>query len=124
MPRTVLVVDDEDDVRELTRLSLERVGGMTVLTARSAQEAVDVLDASPVDIVLLDVMMPDTDGPTALHRLRQTRHGAGVHMVFFTASVQEEQVAALRRLDVLGVLAKPFDPLTLPSMLHELAGWS
>ncbi|WP_432571976.1 response regulator [Kineococcus sp. SYSU DK005] len=123
MARTVLVVDDEPHLRELAALSLERVGGFTALTAGSAAECLAAVEEHRPDLVLLDAMMPGTDGPGTLALLRAHAAGAGVPVVFLTASVQRHQVQALGALDVLGVLGKPFDPLELPAQVRELAGW-
>ena len=123
MSQTLLVVDDEPDIRELARLSLERVGGFTVHTAGSADEALAVVEQVRPDLVLLDVMMPGTDGPTLLGRLRRVPGGAEVPVVFLTASVTDHQLAALHALDVLGVLSKPFDPMALPDQVRAVAGW-
>ncbi|WP_432484939.1 response regulator [Kineococcus esterisolvens] len=123
MARTVLVVDDEPHLRELAALSLERVGGFTALTAGTAAECLAAVAEHHPDLVLLDAMMPGTDGPGTLALLRAGAAGAGVPVVFLTAGVQRHQVRALESLDVLGVLSKPFDPLELPAQVRELAGW-
>lgn len=123
MSQTLLVVDDEPDIRELARLSLERVGGFAVLTAGSAEAALAAVEQSSPDLVLLDVMMPGTDGPTLLQRIRATPGGAQVPVVFLTASVQDHQLAELHALDVRGVLSKPFDPMTLPDQVRAVVGW-
>lgn len=123
MSRTLLVVDDEPDIRELARLSLERVGGFTVHTAGTADDAIALVDQVRPDLVLLDVMMPGTDGPTLLGRIRRSPGGEQVPVVFLTASVQDHQLAGLRALDVRGVLSKPFDPMTLSDQVRAVAGW-
>ncbi|MGN6332245.1 MAG: response regulator [Motilibacteraceae bacterium] len=124
MSRTLLVVDDEPDIRELARLSLERVGGFAVHTAGSADEALAAVEQVRPDLVLLDVMMPGTDGPALLARIRRSPGGEDVPVLFLTASVQDHQLAGLRALDVLGVLSKPFDPMTLPDQVRAVAGWA
>ena len=115
----ILVVDDEDDIRRVAALSLERVGGWEVVPAGSAVEAVAAAEAGGFDAVLLDVMMPDVDGPATLKRLRPIL-GPDVPVVFLTAKVQPADVARLRDLGAAGVLAKPFDPMRLPDELTEL----
>jgi CheY-like chemotaxis protein len=118
----ILVVDDEDDIRRVATLSLERVGGWEVVPASSAAEAVAAAEGGGLDAVLLDVMMPDVDGPATLQRLRPIL-GPGVPIVFLTAKVQPADVDRLRGLGAIGVLAKPFDPMRLPGELAEvLAG--
>jgi CheY-like chemotaxis protein len=122
--RTILVVDDEPDIRELARVSLEMVGGYQVVVAATGRAAVELIDSSAPDAVVLDVQMPGMDGPATLAALRGTTAGAQVPVVFLTASVQETQVAELRRLGAVGVLPKPFDPMTLPDQLRAVLAWS
>jgi CheY-like chemotaxis protein len=118
----ILVVDDEDDIRRVATLSLERVGGWEVVPASSAAEALAAAEGGGFDAVLLDVMMPDVDGPATLERLRPIL-GPGVPVVFLTAKVQPADIERLRGLGATGVLAKPFDPMRLPGELADvLAG--
>ena len=124
MSRLILVVDDEPDIRELAKLSLERVGGHRVVAAGSGAEALSLAAGLSPDAVLLDVQMPGMDGPTTLAALRAGAVDAGVPVVFLTADVHESRVADLRALDVVAVLAKPFDPMTLPDEISRLFGWS
>lgn len=118
-PPRALLVDDEDDIRRVARMSLERVGGWTVVDAASADEAVAAARAGSFDAVLLDVMMPDVDGPSTLALLRPLL-GPGVPVVFLTAKVQPADIARLCELGAAGVIAKPFDPMGLPGELARL----
>ena len=124
MSRLILVVDDEPDIRELARVSLERVGGHRVVAAGSGAEAVSLATESRPDAVILDVQMPGMDGPATLAALRASAGGAQVPVIFLTASVQESQVAELEALDVEAVLAKPFDPMTLSDDVGRIFGWT
>jgi CheY-like chemotaxis protein len=116
-----LLVDDEDDIRRVARMSLERVGGWTVTDASSAAQALAAAQEQRFDAVLLDVMMPDVDGPATLRLLRPII-GPDVPVVFLTAKVQPADVARLRELGAVGVIAKPFDPMGLPGELARLLG--
>lgn len=124
MSKTILVVDDEPDIRELIRLSLERLGGHRVLACATGAEALERLRSDEVDGVLLDVQMPGMDGPRVLQELRRIPRAADLPVVFLTASVLEVQMADLRALDARGVVRKPFDPLTLASEVAVALGWS
>jgi CheY-like chemotaxis protein len=115
----VLLVDDEDDIRRVARMSLERVGDWEVVDAGSCDEALTAAAGGGFDAVLLDVMMPDVDGPGTLERLRPVL-GPGVPVVFLTAKVQPADIERLRELGAAGVLAKPFDPMALPGQLEAL----
>lgn len=123
MSRSVLVVDDEPDIRELVRLSFELVGGHSTRTAASGAEALAAVREQRPDAVLMDVQMPGMDGPATLEALRAEGH-TDVPVVFLTASVLELELVELRALDCAGVLSKPFDPLTLANELGRLLGWT
>jgi len=117
----ILVVDDEDDIRRVATLSLERVGGWEVVPASSAAEAVAAAEDGGFDAVLLDVMMPDVDGPATLERLRPPL-GQDVPVIFLTAKAQTADVERLKALGAVGVIAKPFDPLSLSGELGAIIG--
>ena len=120
--KRVLVVDDDDIILEVAQMSLEAVAGWDVITASSGAEAVTTARAEVPDAIVMDVMMPDVDGPATLERLRPIL-GPGVPVVFLTAKVQPADIERLRGLGATGVLAKPFDPMRLPGELADvLAG--
>jgi CheY-like chemotaxis protein len=116
----LLLVDDDDDIRAIARMSLERIGGWEVVAAGSAAEAEAAARERAPDIVLLDVMMPDVDGPATLERLRPLIGDATV--VFLTAKTQASDLERLRALGAAGVIAKPFDPMALPGEVAGLVG--
>ncbi len=76
-------------------------------------------DITP-DLVLLDVMMPGTDGPTTLQRMRADPRFAGIPVVFVTAKAMPAEVARFRELGAIAVLAKPFDPMQLGQQVLTL----
>ncbi|HEX3041284.1 MAG TPA: response regulator [Solirubrobacterales bacterium] len=120
MKRRLLLVDDEDAIREIARISLERVGGWEVFAAASGREAVETVGrVGPVDAVLLDVMMPGLDGPSTMRALRAGPLATGVPFVFLTAKLQAVDRERLGRIGAAGVVAKPFDPMTLPEQLDR-----
>jgi CheY-like chemotaxis protein len=123
MSRRVLVVDDDDAIREVAQTSLELVAGWQVEVASSGQEAVELCVADPPDAVLLDVMMPLMDGPTTFARLQADPRTRMVPVVLLTAKVQPAERRRWEGLGVSGVLAKPFDPLRLAGQVADLLGW-
>ena len=123
MTHRVLVVDDEPDIREIARLSLERLAGWTVLTASNGVEAAEVARTESVDAVLLDVMMPGTDGPSTVSMLRAEQATAQLPIVLLTAKAQASDRQRLAELDVAGVIQKPFDPRTLADQIASLLHW-
>lgn len=121
---TVLLVDDEPDIRTIGEMALHDVGGWRVLTAASGAEALELIAEERPDLVLLDVMMPVMDGPSTLAALRREEATASIPVVFLTAKVQAAEVERYLALGAMGVLRKPFDPLSLADELREIVGAS
>lgn len=122
-PKQVLIVDDEDDIREVAGASLELTHGWTILTASNGKEAVDVATRTPLDAILLDVMMPDIDGPTAFGLLRADERSRHIPVILLTAKVQSTDRQRYLQLGVQGVIAKPFDPLQLGHAVAAILQW-
>lgn len=116
---SVLYVEDEADIRLVVELSLEDEG-FDLMTCASGQEALDKAKMLTPDLILLDVMMPGMDGPTTLERLRELPHVAHAPIIFMTAKVQPAEVAYYKDLGALGVVTKPFDPMTLADEIRKL----
>jgi len=123
LQRHVLVVDDDELLREVAKASIELVGGWRVSTAASGAEARRRAAAEQPDAILLDVMMPGLDGPTTLAGLRADASTRGIPVIFLTAKVASEDMPEWRRLGLAGVIPKPFDPMTLAADIADLLGW-
>lgn len=124
MPHKVLIIDDEDDIREVAALSLESVAGWDVVTASSgAQGLARAIEHQP-DAILLDVMMPGMDGPTTFRELRTNPATAKIPVLLLTAKVQSSDQRRFADLGVEAVLFKPFDPLTLSDQIAGALGWN
>ncbi len=119
----ILIVDDEDDIREVAALSLEITANWTVLTASSGQQGIEVAASTQPEAILMDVMMPGMDGPTTFKQLRANPVTAAIPVVLLTAKVQGVDQRRFAGLGVAGVLFKPFDPLTLASQIAQTLGW-
>ena len=124
MTRRVVVVDDEDDIREVAVLALETVAGFEVHPLPSGVGAVEVVARVRPDAVLLDVMMPVQDGPATLAALRRDERTRAVPVVFLTAKTQASEREQLAAMGASGVLAKPFDPMSLGDELAAVLGWA
>jgi CheY-like chemotaxis protein len=120
----VLIVDDDPGIREVAQMSLELVGGFDVTTASSGAAALEAARAARPDGILLDVMMPEMDGPDTLDALRRDAVLGDVPVIFLTAKVQAAERTRFVEMDVTGLIAKPFDPMTLPAQIAELFGWT
>ena len=109
----ILIVDDDADIRRVARLSLTRLGGMEVEEAASGAEALELARRQPPDAILLDVMMPGSDGPAVLAALRADAKTSHIPVLFLTAKAMTAEVERLRGFGCAAVLTKPFDPTTL-----------
>ena len=123
MPHRILIIDDEDDIREVAALSLETVAGWEVVVASSgAQGLVRAAEYNP-DAILLDVMMPGMDGPATFRELCKNPLTANIPVLLLTAKVQSNDQKRFADLGVRAVLVKPFDPLTLSTQIADVLGW-
>jgi two-component system OmpR family response regulator len=118
--RRVLLVDDEAELRELVELVLVHMAGLTVISASSGTEALAVGPQAHADVILLDVMMPGLDGPATLARLRAESWSVAIPIAFMTAEAGPEAVARYKALGAVGVIAKPFDPMTLADQVKAV----
>ena len=116
----VLFIEDEADIRLVAKMALERAGGLEVLACKSGEEALRRATQFRPDLVLLDVMMPEMDGPATLAKLRLLPGLELTPVIFITAKVQPGEIAHLKSLGALEVIAKPFDPMLLASQLTEI----
>lgn len=123
MSHRVLIIDDEDDIRQVAALSLETVAGWDVIVASSGAQGILRAQEHQPDAILLDVMMPGMDGPTTFRELRKNPATARIPVLLLTAKVQGPDQRRFADLGVEAVLLKPFDPLTLSTQMEQILGW-
>jgi CheY-like chemotaxis protein len=124
MARRILIIDDEDDIREVAALSLETVAGWEVMMAGSGAAGIVKAQEQRPDAILLDVMMPMMDGPTTFKELRALPETANIPVILLTAKVQAADQKRFSDLGVSAVMFKPFDPLTLAGDIARALGWT
>ena len=115
-----LIVDDEDDIREVARMSLELIGGWTVSVADSGADAITRARALVPDVILLDVMMPDLDGVATLQILSDDPTTCNIPVIFLTAKAQVGERRRLEEAGARGLIAKPFDPMNLAQEVETI----
>jgi len=120
--QSVLYVDDDPDICEVVKTTLCLMAGLRVHTAASGERAIEVALEGVPDLVLMDIMMPGLDGPSTLKRMRGNAALAHLPVIFMTAKLLPAEVAHFLQLGAIGVIGKPFDPLTLCDELFVL--WS
>jgi two-component system, OmpR family, response regulator len=116
----ILYVEDEPDIRFVAEMALQAVGGFSVISCASGEEALRAAPSARADLLLLDVMMPGMDGPGTLKALRALAATADTPVIFMTAKVQAAEVATYKALGALEVIAKPFDPMTLAARIQRI----
>jgi CheY-like chemotaxis protein len=118
----VLLIDDEEDIRKVGRLSLEAVGHFDTAVAASAKEGFDLARADQPDLILMDMMMPDVDGLAALAELKSTPELRDIPVIFMTAKAQPNEIEFYIESGAIGVVRKPFDPMLLPREITAILG--
>ena len=119
-----MIIDDEDDIREVAALSLETIAGWEVFVANSGTQGLARAIEHQPDAILLDVMMPAMDGPTTFRELRKNPATAKIPVLLLTAKVQSSDQRRFADLGVEAILLKPFDPLTLSTQIASILGWN
>jgi len=117
----MLHVDDETDIREVAAIALELDMDIRLTSVDSGQAALDALcDGLRPDVILLDVMMPRMDGPSVLKQLRRLPGLEATPVIFMTARVRSSEQDVFRATGAIGVITKPFDPMTLARQVRDL----
>ena len=117
----VLQVEDQDDIRDIVAISLSVDPSIQLKAAASGREALDLLSSGfQPHVILLDVMMPEIDGIETLSRLRGLPGHATTPVIFMTARTMDHERTLYMELGALGVIAKPFDPMTLARSVREI----
>ncbi len=116
----ILLVEDEQDIQTIAKMTLEMVGGFQVSLCNNGQEFIDNIEQINPDLIILDVMMPVVDGPTAFTQLQIDNRLNSCPVIFMTAKNQPHEVEALFALgeSVVEVIAKPFEPVGLVDKIN------
>jgi CheY-like chemotaxis protein len=123
MTKRILLVDDEDGVRRITQFSLEAAAGWKVLTASSGVEGLSIAETEQPDAILLDVMMPDLDGPTTFQQLQENPLTRSIPVILLTAKASPAEQQPLVALGVTGIITKPFKIPDLIAQIRAILNW-
>jgi CheY-like chemotaxis protein len=118
--RKILLVDDDQEILFIARMALESLGGFSVCTCGSGREALQRAMEFAPDLIVLDVMMPEMDGPAVLRALRLLPGLRATPVIFLTGLSYPAGVHADLGNGILGVISKPFDPISLPDRIRQL----
>jgi len=116
----ILHIDDDNDIRAIAKMSLETLGGYEVISCNSCNSALKELENHTPDFILIDVMMPEIDGPETLEIIRKQDKFKDIPVVFMTAKIMDSEIERLRQRDINGIIKKPFDPSELCSQIQKI----
>ena len=122
--KRILVIDDEDGIREIIQICLEAAAGWDVLTAASGSEGLATAQAEKPDAILLDVMMPDMDGPTTFRQLQADPTTQNIPTILLTAKAKISEQQQFIDLGVTGVITKPFKAQDLVNQIRKILHWN
>ncbi|UBF30012.1 response regulator (plasmid) [Kovacikia minuta CCNUW1] len=130
MTRRILIVDDEEDIRDVVRVSLEEFAGWLTIVAMSGIEGLQIAKSeakaseAAIDAILLDISMPDMDGFQMCEELKADPDTQKIPVIVLTAKVLPSDRQRFAELDVAGVITKPFNPITIWRQVAEILGWN
>ena len=116
----ICYVEDDEDIQRIVRMSLERIGNMSVEIVTDPLRAIEVMKACSPDLVMLDWMMPGMDGPALFRQMKQLPETASLPVVFITAKATQRDMEELAALGAAGTISKPFSPRDLPDQLRAI----
>jgi CheY-like chemotaxis protein len=116
----ILLVDDDSDIRTVTRLALQLVAGHVVEECASGAEALAKAPEFAPDLIVMDVLMPEMDGVATMRAMRKDPRFSSTPIIFLTATAQTSNITDFLRMGALCVIRKPFDPLELVEEIGRL----
>ena len=116
----ICYVEDDEDIQRIVRVSLERVGKMTVEVVGDPTKAIEAMSAFRPDLVMLDWMMPAIDGPTLFRQMKLRPETSALPVVFITAKAAQRDLDELLKMGAAGTISKPFSPKDLPDQLRAI----
>ncbi|MEM0981354.1 MAG: response regulator [Cyanobacteria bacterium P01_H01_bin.58] len=122
--KRILIVDDEESIQKVVKLSLEMEANWETITASSGQEGIHQAERHQPDAILLDVMMPEIDGIATFEALHDNPETQSIPVILLTAKTRTAEKRLFQKIGVAGVITKPFNPLTLASQVAKLLAWS
>lgn len=121
--KCILIIDDDDDIRDVTRASLEIMAGFRVITASSGEGGIQKATHEQPDAILLDVVLSDADGIMIFQQLQNYPATSHIPVILLTAKTQWADQVVLTQLGVSGVIIKPFKPAVLAQQIKTILGW-
>jgi CheY-like chemotaxis protein len=124
MSKRILVIDDEESLRELACTCLEDLGGWETISAQSGHEGLSQAQNYILDVILLDVSMPDMDGFQFYEQIKANPKTQKIPIILLTAKVLPNDYKRFAQLDVAGIITKPFNPLLICEQIAQMLRWN
>ena len=121
--KCILLIDDEETIQEVVQVGIEIEAGLEVTVASSGAEGIEVAQAQQPDAILLDVMMPDMDGISTLSQLKANAKTQSIPVILLTAKTQTADKKQFQNVEVVGIITKPFNSMTLASRIAKILQW-
>lgn len=118
--KKIFFVEDNKDIQNIVKISLQDIGGFELKICTSGKEALDEAKKFNPDLFLFDVILPDISGPSILKELRKIHRFENTPAIFITAKYVGHELVLYRKLNVMGIIRKPFDPITLPDLIKNI----
>jgi CheY-like chemotaxis protein len=123
MPRRILIIDDEQDLREIVQLSITCFTAWEAECAATGAEGIQKATTEPFDAILLDISMPDIDGFHVFEQLRSQPATQTVPIILLTAKIQPNDRRRFAEMRINGLITKPFTSETIAAQIAEILGW-
>jgi len=121
--KQILIVDDEERIREVVRMCLVKLGKWDAITAGSGQEAIQIAVDRQPDAILLDLSMPGMDGLETLRQLQHHPQTSAIPVIFLTAKAEDPDRSTYQQIGVAGLIVKPFNPVEISLEIKKILGW-
>ncbi|MDZ8187694.1 MAG: response regulator [Nostoc sp. ChiSLP02] len=124
MSKCILVIDDEESLRELACICLEDLGGWEAIAAESGDEGLLKVQEKAFDAILLDVSMPEMDGFQFYEELKANPTTKTIPVILLTAKVLPQDRSRFTQMDIAGIITKPFKPTLICEEIAQMLGWN
>lgn len=121
--KRVLIIDDEETIQHVVQFGIQMISGWEVIKANSGFEGIHTAQTERLDVILLDMMMPEMDGLTTFKKLKADPITEKIPVIFLTAKLSTSDKHDFKDLGVSGVIIKPFNSLELPKQIANILNW-
>ncbi len=122
-PKRILIIDDDDGIREVISICLEAIAEWETISASSGEQGLILAQEQQPDAILLDVMMPHLDGIATFEQLQAQQNTKDIPTIFLTAKAKISEQQRYQHLGATGVIVKPFEPHELITTIKNLLQW-